>query len=216
MSVVRPEFGPTLPELLGPRLRALPRAGRIALAVLGLLILLLLARVLFGGDSAATKLHGVVVREPLAANFVYRAPFHKQPPGAGELARIAAPNGQSFALRELRVPPYKGDAAGMLPVYASQLEDRMARELPGFVWRYDGRVNVNRIQGYEIGFQYRRGGKLTYGRRILLLPTTTATQGADLLLTSPRMPSVARYDAVGRNGGLKTALRSFRFGTERP
>ncbi|MEA2357643.1 MAG: hypothetical protein QOI62_903, partial [Solirubrobacteraceae bacterium] len=28
MSVVRSEFGPTLPELLGPRVRALPRLGR--------------------------------------------------------------------------------------------------------------------------------------------------------------------------------------------
>jgi hypothetical protein len=216
MSAVRPEFGPTLPELLGPRLRALPRAASIALVVLGVLILLLVARALLHGESAATKLRSVVVREPIAANFVYRHPFHKQDPAAGELARVAAPNGQSFAVRELRVAPYTGDAAGMLPVLASQLEDKMGRELPGFTYRYDGRVNVNRIQGYEIGFQYRRNGALTYGRRILLLPTTTATQGVDLLLTSPRLASVPRYDAVGRNGGLKTALRSFRFGTERP
>ena len=30
MSVVRPEFGPTLPELVAPRLRALPRGARVA------------------------------------------------------------------------------------------------------------------------------------------------------------------------------------------
>jgi hypothetical protein len=104
----------------------------------------------------------------------------------------------------------------MLPVLASQLEAQMERELPGFQWRYDGRANVNRVQGYEILFQYRPNGKLTYGRRILLLPTVTATQGIDLLLLSPRMSSVIRYDAVGRNGALKTSLRSFRFGTQRP
>jgi hypothetical protein len=33
MSVVREEFGPTLPELLAPRVRALPRAAQVALAV---------------------------------------------------------------------------------------------------------------------------------------------------------------------------------------
>ena len=38
MSVVRPEFGPTLPELLAPRVRALPRAARVALAVLAALV----------------------------------------------------------------------------------------------------------------------------------------------------------------------------------
>jgi hypothetical protein len=215
MSAVRPEFGPTLPELLAPRLRRLPRAGRLPLAVLVLLVLAGLVKLIAGGGGGA-KLHAVVVREPVAANFVYRAPFHRQTPGPGELAKVGAANGQSFAVRELNVPPYKGDAAGMLPVYASQLETQMGKQLPGFQWRYEGRTNVNRIQGYEIGFQYRPGGKLTYGRRILLLPTTTATQGVDLLLTSPRMNSVIRYDAVGRNGGLKTALRSFRFGTERP
>ena len=215
MSAVRPEFGPTLPELLAPRLRRLSRAGRVVLGAVVLLVVLGLARLLTGGGGAA-KLHAVVVREPVAVNFVYRAPFHRRDPGPGELAKVAAANGQTFAVRELRVAPYKGDAAGMLPVYASQLEARMERELPGFQWRYDGRTNVNRIQGYEILFQDRPGGKLTYGRRILLLPTVTATQGVDLLLTSPRLNSVIRYDAVGRNGGLKTSLRSFRFGTERP
>jgi hypothetical protein len=215
MSAVRPEFGPTLPELLAPRLRRLSRGARVVLAVLVLLVLVGLAKVLFGGGSGA-PLRGVVVREPIAANFVYRAPFHKLTPGRGELAKVGAANGQSFAVRDLRVAPYKGDAAGMLPVLAAQLESRMERELPGFQWRYDGRANVNQIQGYEILFQYRPNGKLAYGRRILLLPTVTATRGVDLLLLSPRMNSVIRYDAVGRNGGLKTALRSFRFGTQRP
>src|SRR5512132_4171317 len=41
MSVVRPEFGPTLPELLGPRVPALPRPARLALAAAGLGIVLL-------------------------------------------------------------------------------------------------------------------------------------------------------------------------------
>jgi hypothetical protein len=215
MSVVRPEFGPTLPELVGPRVRALPRAARLALLALAVVVVLALAwAILLRGSSA--PLHAVVVRRPLAFNFVYRAPFHQEALGAGELARVGGASGQSLAVRELRLPAYRGDSAGFLPVYAAQLEARMERELPGFEWRYDGRANVNKIQGYEILYQYRPGGKLAYGRRILLLPTTTARQGVEVLLTSPRLPAVQRYDAVGRNGALKTALRSFRFGTERP
>jgi hypothetical protein len=48
------------------------------------------------------------------------------------------------------------------------------------------------------------------------VPSITAREGADILITAPRSPAIVRADDVGRNGGLKTALRSFRFGTERP
>src|SRR3954452_4155422 len=216
MSAVRPESGPTLPELLGPRLRVLPRALRLALAALAALVVVLaLYVVLLRGDAKAAK-RAVIVRAPVAFNFVYRAPFRKQPPQAGELARVGSKD-QSFSVRELRLPAYRGDAAGFLPLYAARLQQQMARDLPGFVWRSDGRANINKRQGFEIVFQFRRSdGTLTYGRRILLLPDVTARQGADIWATAPRSPAIVRADDVGHNGGLKTALRSFRFGTERP
>ena len=46
--------------------------------------------------------------------------------------------------------------------------------------------------------------------------TNYAREGADILVTAPRSPAIVRADDVGHNGGLKIALRSFRFGTERP
>jgi hypothetical protein len=216
MSAVRPEFGPTLPELLGPRIRALPRVLRVALATLAALVVLLLAYVLFlRGDGVKAK-RAVIVRAPIAFNFVYRAPFRKEAPQAGELARVGSRD-QSFSVRELRLPAYRGDAAGFLPLYAATLEAQMARDLPGFSWRADGRTNINKQQGFEIVFQFRRSdGTLTYGRRTLLLPSVTARQGVDIWAVAPRSPAVVRADDVGHNGGLKTALRSFRFGTERP
>jgi hypothetical protein len=215
MSAVRPEFGPTLPELLGPRVRALPRFVRLALALLGVVVVaLLLWAVFLRGSSAPGAV--IVVREPMAFNFVHRAPLERTAPGQGELVRVAG-RGQAFAVSSLKLPAYRGDAAGFLPVYATQIQTEMARRFPEFMVRLEGRANVNRIQGYELLFQYRRpGGQLAYGRRILLLPTSTARDGVDLLLTATRTPAVARVDAVGRNGALKTSLRSFRFGTERP
>jgi hypothetical protein len=217
MSAVRPEFGPTLPELLGPRIRALPRAARLALAAVGALIVLLLLWALFvRGEGATTKKRAVIVRQPIAFNFVYRHPFRKQPPLAGELARVGSKD-QSFSVRELRLPAYGGDAAGFLPLYAATLEQQMAKDLPDFAWRSDGRANINKQQGFEIVFQFRRSdGTRMYGRRILLLPNVTARQGADIWAVAPRSPAIVRADDVGHNGGLKTALRSFRFGTERP
>jgi hypothetical protein len=216
MSAVRPEFGPTLPELLGPRIRVLPRAVRLALAALAALIVLAIVYALFVHGNSPTRKRAVIVRSPVAFNFVYRAPFAKEQPRAGELARVGS-KAQSFSVRELRLPAYQGDAAGFLPLYAAEQETQMAKELPGFVWRADGRANINKQQGFEIVFQYRGDdGALTYGRRIFLLPNVTSRVGADILATAPRSPSIVRADDVGHNGGLKTALRSFRFGTERP
>jgi hypothetical protein len=216
MSAVRPEFGPTLPELLGPRVRRLPRPLRLGLAALGVVVVLLLlwALLLRGGGTTAKR--AVIVRAPIAFNFVYRSPFTKQQPRAGELARVGS-KAQSFSVRELRLPAYRGDAAGFLPLYAAQQQASMERALPGFRWRTDGRANINKQQGYEIVFQYRRpDGALGYGRRIFLLPNVTARQGADIWVLAPRSPAIVRADDVGKNGGLKTSLRSFRFGTQRP
>jgi hypothetical protein len=216
MSAVRPEFGPTLPELLGPRIRVLPRALRVALAVIGALLLVAIVWALFLRGEGAKAKRAVIVREPVAFNFVYRAPFRKEAPLTGELARVGSKE-QSFSVRELSLPAYRGDAAGFLPLYAATLEASMAKDLPGFAWRSDGRANINKQQGFEIVFQFRRSdGTLMYGRRILLLPNVTARQGADLWAVAPRSPAIVRADDVGHNGGLKTALRSFRFGTERP
>jgi hypothetical protein len=217
MSAVRPEFGPTLPELLGPRLRVLPRAVRLALvAVAALIVLLLLYALVLEPEPAARVKRGVIVKTPVGFNFAYRSPFKKETPQAPELARVGSET-QSFAVRELRLPAYRGDAVGFLPLYAATLETQMAKDLPGFVWRSDGRANINKQQGFEIVFQFRRpDGTLAYGRRILLLPNVLARQGADIWALADRSPSIVRADDVGHNGGLKTALRSFRFGTERP
>jgi hypothetical protein len=216
MSVVRPELGPTLPELLGPRFRVLPRLVRLALAGLGALIVLVLLYALFLRGGGASALHTVTVRQPIAFNFAYRGPFAKERPRAGELARVGS-KAQSFSVRPLNLPAYKGDAAGFLPLYAAQQQAQMAKDLPGFVWRSDGRANINQQQGFEIVFQFRRSdGTLAYGRRTFLLPGVTARQGVELWAVAPRSPAVVRADDVGHNGGLKTALRSFRFGTERP
>ena len=99
--------------------------------------------------------------------------------------------------------------------------DADARTIPGFVWRGDGRVNYNRQPGYEILYQAKIDGRTTYGRRTILLPGRrhAAARGRRHLDASPRARAATpRVDAVGATNGsaLKTAIRSFRFGTERP
>jgi hypothetical protein len=221
MSVVRPEFGPTLPELLGPRVRALPPAARVVLGGVAVLVVLALAVgvVRAGRDGRTT----VVVREPIAYNLIYPAGLERVRAIGPETLRLEAPRSaadpQWFAVTPLRLPAYRGDATAVLMGMSPTLIDRMRRSIPGFVWRGDGRVNYNRQPGYEILFQARIHGRTWYGRRTLLLPggDEPPRTGADINMMAARSAAIPRVDAIGSaTGALKTAIRSFRFGTERP
>jgi hypothetical protein len=86
VSVVRPEFGPTLPELLGPRLASLGRRGRFALgAAAALLVLAVVAALaLRDGDGRTT----VVIREPIAFNVLVPASLERVAPQGDEVLRL--------------------------------------------------------------------------------------------------------------------------------
>jgi hypothetical protein len=218
VSVVRPEFGPTLPELLGPRWRALPRPARIALAIGAFVVV---AGVVVALVRGGEKRHEVVVRGPLAFNLVHPDSIVRVDPRPGELLRLERRPGtgpaQSYVVKQVRIPAYRGDINGFLPLYTSGLLEAEQRRDPGFGLREEGRVRINDLPGYGYVFQTRVGGRTTYGRRLLLFPDEPGVRdGADVLLLAERSPSVPRADSVGNSGALKTALRSLRFGTERP
>jgi hypothetical protein len=221
MSVVRPEFGPTLPELVGPRIRALPRVAQIALAAIAVLLVVGLA--LFVRRDTEDTRANAVVREPIAYNLVYPPSLERVAPRAGETLRLQTPAGtaapQSFAVKPFKLPPYKGDSTGILTLMSANLITQMGKQYPGFIWRGDGRVNYNRQPGYEILFQTKLNGHTTYGRRTLLVPGGDAPphEGLDITMLAARSEAIPRVDAVGSaSGALKTAIRSLRFGTERP
>ena len=222
MSVVRPEFGPTLPELLAPRIRALPRIAQVGLAVLAAVVVVLAALFLLRREENDGRLQAVV-REPIAYNLVYPPSLQSVRPHAGETLRLETPPAttapQSFAVKPFKLPPYRGDSTGILTLMSANMITRMRAQYPDFVWRGDGRVNYNRQPGYEILFQAKIDGRTTYGRRTILLPggDTPPKAGVDITMLAARSDAIPRVDAVGSaRGALKTAIRSFRFGTERP
>jgi hypothetical protein len=219
MSVVREEFGPTLPELLGERLRVPPRTIWRVVGAVGVLVVLVLAWLAFVRDTPGQD--AVVVREPVAFNLVHTDALRRATPRAGETLRLqtrdsAAP--QSFAVKPLRLAPYKGDVSASLTLLSARLIREMSAEYPGFLWRGDGRVNINKQPGYQIVFQTRIDGRTTYGKRVLLVaaPDPPPREGLDITMLAARSPAVPRADAVAANGALKTPYRSLRFGTERP
>lgn len=218
-AVVKPEFGPTLPELAGPRLRALPRGAKVAVAAAAALLAAALLWLVFLRDDGRTP---IVVRGPFSFNLVYDdARLERVAPGAGEALRLQTPSSdpdpESFAVRAVRLPAYAGDASGVLPGFATGLIERMRAADPQFILRAEGRARVNRQPGYQIQFQTTRDGRTTYGRRTLLFQDEPGERdGADITLIAARSPAMPNVDQVGSNGPGKLPYRSFRLGTERP
>ena len=218
-SVVKPEFGPTLPELVGPRLRALPRGGQVAVGALAAAVVAALLWLVFLKDDGRTPL---VVRGPFAFNLLYDdSKLERVAPQAGEALRLQTPateaDPESFAVRAVRLPAYTGDASGVLPGFATGLIEQMRAADPQFILRAEGRARVNSQPGYQIQFQTTRDGRTTYGRRTLLFKDEPGERdGADITLIAARSPAIPNVDQVGSNGPVKLPYRSFRLGTERP
>jgi hypothetical protein len=216
---VRPELRPTLPELLGPRLRRLGRAGTAVLAVAALVTVIALIAI---GRGAGDGTKVLVVRGPVTFNLKYDpARLERVTPAAGVSlllqTQASDPDPESFTVRPITLPPYTGEPAGVEPVVASGLIRQLRRADPDFILRKEGRTRINRQPGYQIQFQTRVGGRIAYGRRTLLFPDEPSVrEGADITLLSVRSPTIPNVDAVGSNGPLKQPYRSFRFGAERP
>jgi hypothetical protein len=203
---VKPEFRPTLPELVSPRLLA---AVAAVLAVIG-------AIVVFTGaaDSGETQ---VIVREPVAFNLRYGEALERVDPRPGELVRFEGRD-QSFAVRRLSLPPYRGEAAGTLPVIAEDVIADLRSRHPEFDLADEGRVRVNEVPGYSVGFRARRSnGERVWGRTVLLVPDEPgARQGVTMELLAGRGAGVSNAAEMGAVGQIKLPYRSFRFGTDPP
>jgi hypothetical protein len=217
MSVVREEFGPTLPELVAARLAVPTRKVWLAFAAVAVVVVAIAAYLALRPTPGQS---GAVVREPIAFNLVYPDSLRRLAPHQGELLRLRSRSGAPkwFTVRPLRLAPYKGDVNAAMTILSSTLIPQMRSQYEDFVWRGDGRVNINKQPGYQIIFQARVGGRLTYGRRVLLVakPDPPPREGVDITILAARSPSVPNIDSVGATGALKTAYRSFRFGTDRP
>lgn len=224
MALLRPEFGPGLPDVLASRLRWPVRRTRIVLiAVFAALVAIQGARIVLSGGSGLVN--DVLVREPIAFTLGYRDGLDRVTPRPGELLRLQTrPGGkteETFTVAPLQLAPYRGDQAGVLPVVAAREVAALRESFPEeFRYRGDGRARINELPGHQLLFQTRVGGKLLYGRRYLLLPEVEppaqAREGVVLTLVAARSAAFPSVDAVGVFGLMKGPLRSFRFGTERP
>lgn len=209
---VKPEYGPTLLETLAP----LPRRARTALAAAVAVAALVAGAVALTSGEDETE---VVVSEPVTFNLAYPSGLRKTDEPGSLLSLERTREGlflDSYVVRELVLPPYRGAAAGVLPVYAADYIRRLRERHPRFELVVEGRTRINNGLGYQVIFRARRGERTIYGRHLLLVEEEPAGLRRGVVLELTSTPSATpNAEATGSTGALKTPLRSFRFGSER-
>lgn len=214
MSLVAPEFRPTLRDELA-RLR--PRWRTPVIVLLVLIAAIALLALLKGSSQPGT--HVVHQGQP-AFNLRYTAPLKRVKAGPGELLRLEwRANGvlrASFAVEPLKLPAFSGDVGGVFPVVASRDLDALKSRFPGLEPVEEGKARVNQVPAYSTTFRASRKPRL-YGRVVLLAePVSGSRDGFRIVMLATPKGGADKAGDVAARGVLKTAYRTFRFGTEGP
>lgn len=215
-TLVKDEYGPTLPELL----RGVPRWARWA--AWGAIALIAAIGIWLGtGGAAAPETHAVV-RGERTFNLAWDPSRLQRIQQPGALFALEGHRGDlfldGFTVRSVTLPAYRGTSGGVLAVLAATRLRELRATAPGFVASNppDGRTRVNDSTGYQITWRERRGGRTIYARDIWLVAPEPGSREALLveLRTTPAA-GTPNADRTGGTGALKQPLRSLRFGTER-
>ncbi|MEY2513230.1 MAG: hypothetical protein QOJ89_588 [bacterium] len=213
VTVVKPQYGPTLPQLV----RTLPRAQQ--LAAITLAVLIVAGAVLVALRARPDETH-VIVRGAATFNLAYGPKLERVARHGALFALRREHNGlflDSYIVRPLRLPPYRGAAGGMLPVYSVDYLERLRKRYGAFELAGDGRTRINNAIGYQLVLRARRGGRALYVRHLLLVPQSPDGERRGVIVELESTPAAGTPNAagVGNAGPLKQAMRSFRFGTSR-
>jgi hypothetical protein len=210
---LKPQYGPTLGQLLAPRWHAAGRAvrGAVIAAAIGLV---------------ALAIGAFLTLEPAKISYGGAVPFHfnyrglyRTAPAPGEYVRVQRrAHGRledSFAVAPLRLPPYAGGLSGELPLYASGYIDALSSKYRGFVLRGEGKTRVNTVPAYNVFYTATVQGREMYGRDVLLLPERPGVHDgvAIEMLTLPAAKArVTSPIEVAGTGVLERPLKTFTFG----
>ena len=206
-GLVLPEYGPTAPELLG-------RRGRAVVAVAAVVLVAVVALIALTAGDDLTKLEHRAA--PRFTMLYPPAEIDRVKPQAGELERLEARrNGMRIdvTVRPLTLPPYEGSVSGLLPIYADRHAAELARELPGFRYQRDGKARVNDAPGYQLRYRSR---DVTNGIDILVVPEDGDREGVLLRFRQSNPPRALGGGQKALVKAARKVFRSFRFGLDRP
>jgi hypothetical protein len=234
-----PAFGPSLPQLLGPHLRALGRWQRLLLAIVVMALLAVLAAGLIHSAAATKSYHqspgDATARglAPIPFHFDHSSKLHISKP-AGAYVRAERNIGGTLAARftisPLRLGPHEGFLSGFLPILATTHEREAARRYNRFRLAFEGRARVNKVEGYQFAFtarlvRARQLARQLFGR-VVLMPEpfdpedpekpypegSKPTRGLVITMLATSLDHVPSPTRVGDEGILQKPYRSFRFG----
>jgi hypothetical protein len=237
----QPDYGPSLPQLLRPRLRALGRGGRVVLGLV-LLALIALVAVLVVSKEASVKSYVQTESdararglEPLEFRFDRSSKLKLSKP-AGAYVR-AERTKQGVLVARFTVSPFRmerrpGALASYLPLIAVDLQRAHARRYENFRLQFEGRARVNEVEGYQYAFTTRlrdpgRPPRQLFGRVVVLPepysyeepdteypPGRNPTRGVLLRMLATTLDEAPSATRVGDEGILQRPFRSFRYGTD--
>jgi hypothetical protein len=213
VSLVKAQYGPTLPELLG----GLPRGRRIA--AIALLVLIVAAALTIAVRSRPDET-SLIVRGPATFNLSYGPQLQRVSQPHTLLALRHERGGlflDSYVVRALRLAPYRGAVGGVLPVYADAYMRALRRRYGPYDLALEGRTRINNAIGYQIVLRAKRGARTLFVRHVLLVPEAPEGARDGVILEIESTPAAGTPNALGAGnfGAVKQPLRSFRFGTER-
>ena len=190
----QPDYGPSLPELVRPRLRALARWQRAALLLCVMALVVAAVALLIRSEAAVQTYHQSAA--DARARGLPEIPFHfdhsskmklSRPPGVYVKAERLL-NGTlagSFTVGSFELGPQQGLVSGFMPIVATKFERRAARRYDHFRLVFEGRARVNEVEGYQFAFTARltrpgRPARQLFGRIVMLpRPYDTGDPGAD-------------------------------------
>lgn len=217
---LKPEYGPTLGEILAPRWRGASGGAR------GLWVTALALLVAAVAGAALTLVSPTIsAGGSVPFSFAYGG-LYRTSAGPGEYVRVWRLEGgrleDSFAVGPLTLPPYRGELGAALAMYAAGEIPRLAAaRVPGqsgFLLRGEGRTQIDSVSGYatyNIFYTTTLGGREMYGRDVLLLPERPgARRGVTIaMLTSAAgNRQVTSPLDVGIKGALEEPLSTFALG----
>ena len=207
---VQRRFGPSLPELLAPRIDRLPAiARRVGLVVLVLLVAAIVAYALRSRYPAFSQ------SSPVAFHLTYPPSLTREPTPRGALLLLELHSGSelvdSLEISPLSLPAYSGEISGLLPVIAVNYERALAARIgPTFVPWSLGRTRVINTPAFTFTYERTIDGRLYFGRVTFITEKLSGDRHGLMLslLTLPKTldavtdPATPTPDAVGTGGAL--------------
>jgi hypothetical protein len=210
---LKPEYGPTLGQLLAPRWRAASRLARTLTLAAAAILLALLAGLALTLENAHYS-HG----GPVPFSFSYRY-LYRTATGPDEYVRVEhRAHGRledSVAVGPLLVPAYRSAPRVELPLYATYYIRAVRRRYSDFALSGEGGTQVAGISAYHILYTTRVQGHTLHGRDILVLPGRGHPRaGLRIVMLASRALDLALVSQLktAPTGPLELPLNSFSIG----